>query len=67
MLRDAADELTAHQRVQLGIFVDRLVNPEKKATSFQIGEMRLEVEADRAVLRCHEKRPSLFGANGSPW
>jgi len=49
-LRHAADELPAHQRMQLGILVDRCVDARHQAGGFEIGEMILEIEA-RAFAR----------------
>ena len=44
-LRHAADELPAHQRMQLGVLVDRGVDARDQAGGFEIGEMILEIEA----------------------
>jgi hypothetical protein len=44
VFRHAAEELPAHQRMQLGVFVDRPVHPDKQALALQLGEMLLEIE-----------------------
>jgi hypothetical protein len=38
-----ADELPAHQGMQLGVLVDRCVDPLNEAGGFEIGKMVLEV------------------------
>ena len=45
VFRHAADELPAHQRMQLGVFVDRRVDAHDQAGGFEIGQMFLEIEA----------------------
>src|SRR5580704_9819040 len=45
LFRHAADELPAHQRMQLGVLVDRGVDARDQAGGFEIGEMILEIEA----------------------
>ena len=45
VLGHAADELPAHQRMQLGVLVDRGVDALDQAGGFEIGEMILEIEA----------------------
>ena len=43
-LRDAADELQPHQRMQLGVLVDRMIDPRQQAARFEIGEVLLQIE-----------------------
>ena len=50
-LRNAADELQPHQRMQLGVLVDRMVDPHQQATRLQIGEMLLQIEPRTRLLR----------------
>src|ERR1700722_9205080 len=44
-LGHTADELPAHQRMQLSVLVDRGVDARDQAGGFEIGEMILEIEA----------------------
>src|SRR5712691_10103165 len=44
VLRHAAQELPAHQRVQLGILVDRAVDSHQQALRLEVGQMVLEIE-----------------------
>ena len=44
VLGHAAQELPAHQRVQLGVLVDRPVDAHQKAVGLEIGQMLLEIE-----------------------
>ena len=49
-LRHAADKLPAHQRVQLGVFINGCVDALDQAGGFEIGKMFLKIEArSRAV------------------
>ena len=43
-LRNAADELQPHQRMQLGVLVDRMVDPRQQAPRFEVGEVLLQIE-----------------------
>ena len=43
MLLDAADELPAHQRVQLGVLVDRPVDGEQQPLLLECLEMLMEI------------------------
>src|SRR5256885_13744843 len=43
LFRHAADELPAHQRMKLGILVDRPVDADEQALRFEIGEMLLKI------------------------
>ena len=53
VLRDAAEELPAHQRVQLGVLVDGPVDAQEKTACCKISKMLLEVETRAAMLsRC---------------
>jgi hypothetical protein len=51
VLGHAADELPAHQRMQLGVLVDRGVDARDQAGGFEIGEMILEIEAGAFARR----------------
>ena len=52
--RIAADELPAHQRMQLGVLVDRPVDPQEQPARFEIGEVFLEIRGRAtALLGCH--------------
>ena len=44
VLRDAADELPAHERMQLGVLVDRPVDAHEQALRLEVGEVLLEIE-----------------------
>src|SRR5262249_19252504 len=44
VLRDAAEELPAHQRMQLGILVDGAIDAEEQPVRLEIRQMLLEVE-----------------------
>jgi hypothetical protein len=44
ILRQVALELPAHQRMQLGVLVDRPVDPHHQALRLERGEVLLEVE-----------------------
>src|SRR5439155_23543119 len=46
----AADELPAHQRMQLGVLIDRPIDADEQAFSVEIGEMGLEIEARSGAL-----------------
>ena len=43
-LRDAADELQSHQRMQLGVLVDRMIDARQQAPGLEVGEVLLQVE-----------------------
>src|SRR5439155_3814286 len=58
-LWDAADELQSHQRMELGVLVDRMVDPHQEALGLEVGDVRLQVEARLAaeqalLLRCYD-------------
>src|SRR5205823_5872844 len=44
VFRHAAEELPAHQRMQLGVLVDRPIHPDQQTFAFQLSEMLLEIE-----------------------
>src|SRR5262249_61889277 len=48
VLRDAADELPAHQRVQLRVLVDGPVDADQETARLEIGQVLLQVEARAA-------------------
>jgi hypothetical protein len=39
-----ADELQPHQRMQLGILVDRMIDPPQQTLRLEIGKMLLQIE-----------------------
>ncbi len=41
---NAADELQPHQRMQLGVLVDRMIDPHQEALGLEVGEVLLQVE-----------------------
>ena len=43
-LRDAADELQSDQRMQLGVLVDRMIDPRQQAPRLEVREVLLQVE-----------------------
>jgi hypothetical protein len=43
-LRNAADELQAHQGMQLGVLVDRVIDPQQEALGLEVRQMLLQVE-----------------------
>ncbi len=43
-LRDAADELQPYQRMQLGVLVDRMIDPRQQAPRLEVREVFLQVE-----------------------
>ena len=51
ILRHAANELPAHQRVQLGVFVDFRVDALEKAGGFKIGNVVLKIETRASAFR----------------
>src|SRR5262249_25677398 len=51
VFRDAADELTAHERMQLGVLVDRLIDAHQQPVRFQDLEMLVEIETGADALR----------------
>ena len=63
-LGDAAEELPAHQRVQLGVLVDGAVDAHQQAARFEIGEMGLEVERGPARLVLPDRIVSGFVEHG---
>ncbi len=48
LLRHAADELPAHQRIELGVLVDRPVDAHQQPGGFEVGEVLLKVEPGAA-------------------
>src|SRR5262249_40235955 len=64
-LRDAAEELEPHQRMQLAVLVDRVIDPHQQAARLEVGEMLLEVETHplrgpRSLRRViHARTPCL--------
>jgi hypothetical protein len=47
--RNPTDKLQAHQGVQLGVLVDRMVDPGHEAPRLEVGEMLLQIEPRLAV------------------
>ncbi len=60
LFRHAAEELPAHERMQLGILVDRPVDADKEAIGFEIGQMLLEIEPRPSLLRSRRLQGSRF-------
>ena len=50
VLGNAAQELPAHQRMQLGVLVDRPVDAHQQAVGLEVGEVLLEIEPRPAAL-----------------
>jgi hypothetical protein len=48
VLGHAAQELPAHQRVQLGVLVDRPLDAHQQALRLEIGQVVLEIESRAA-------------------
>ena len=56
VLGEAALELPAHQRMQLGVFVDLPLDPHQQPRGFEPRQMLLEIER-RATTRHHRACP----------
>ena len=56
VLGNAAQELPAHQRMQLGILVDRPLDAHQQAVGLEIGQVMLEIEPRAAALQRGARR-----------
>src|SRR5262249_13625252 len=61
ILRQSALELPAHQRMQLGVLVDRAIDAHKQSLRLERGEVRLEIERRSGGAR--SRRPTRIGAD----
>ena len=52
VLAEPALELPAHQRMQLGVLVDRALDPHQQALCLERGQMRLEIERRPVAGSC---------------
>jgi hypothetical protein len=56
IFRESALELPPHQRVQLGVLVDRPVDPHEQPSRFERGEVRLEIKRRPRRRSCGSAR-----------
>src|SRR6516162_10404100 len=61
MLRQSALELPAHQRMQLGVLVDRAIDAHEQPLRLERGEVGLEIE--RRSGGAPSRRPVRIGAD----
>jgi hypothetical protein len=54
--REPALELPPHQRMQLGVLVDRAVDPHEQSLRFERGEVRLEIKRRAGRRSCGSTR-----------
>ena len=52
LLGEAADELPAHERVQLGVLVDRPVDPHEQAALLEARDMLLKIDSNSRRFDC---------------
>jgi hypothetical protein len=50
VLRQSADKLTSHQRMEFSILIDWFIDTNQQASLFEVRKMRLKIKADSAGL-----------------